>query len=155
MKAADLPLYYNAIDILERNLAERAHKVALYSLEREMSFREVAKEVNQVGNALKRLGVQMGEFVGILSLDGPEWVTSFFGTVKIGAIAMGINTLLAPHEYAYMLRDSRARVLIVHEALLPAIEEIRDGQPLLEHIIVVGQSGRVGDISYRDWISGE
>jgi benzoate-CoA ligase family protein len=155
MKAADLPLYYNAVDILERNLAENANKVALYSLERELTFQEVANEVNQVGQALKKLNVRMGEFVGILSPDGPEWVVSFFGTVKIGAVAIGMNTLLKPHEYAYILRDSRARVLVVHESLLPAIEEIREEQRFLEQVIVVGQGGRKADISYCEWISGE
>jgi len=155
MRAADLPLYYNAVDILEHNLPARADKIALYSLERTMTFEEVANEVNQVGNALKKWDIHMGDFVGILCLDRPEWVTSFFGTVKIGAIAMGMNTLLTPRQYAYMLRDSRARVLIVHESLLPAIEEIRADQPFLEHVIVVGRPSRAGDIAYDDWISGE
>jgi len=154
MKAADLPLHYNAVDILERNLAERAEKVALYSLEREMTFRQVSDEANQVGNALKKLDVQMADVVGILSLDCLEWVTSFFGALKIGAVAMGLNTLLKPHEYAYMLRDSRARLLIVHEKLLPAIEQIRDEAYFLKHVIVIGQAGRKGDQSYRDWIGG-
>jgi benzoate-CoA ligase family protein len=155
MRAADLPLYYNAIDILERNLADRASKVALYSPEREMTFREVANEANQVGNALKKLGVRMGDFVGLLSLDVPEWVTSFFGIFKVGAVAIGMNTLLKPHEYAYILRDSRARVLIIHQALLPALEAIRDELEFLEHVIVVGDGGRAGDLTYRDWISDE
>lgn len=155
MRAADLPLYYNAVEILEHNLAERANKTALYSLEREMTFQEVANEVNQVGNALKKLGVRIGDYVGILALDVPEWATCFFGTVKIGGIAIGMNTLLKPHEYAYMLRDSRARVLIVHQALLPSIEEIRDEATFLEHVIVIGQPEREGDTAYTDWISGE
>lgn len=166
MRAADLPLYYNAVDILERNLAERANKAALYSLEREMTFQQVADEANQVGRALKKLGVRMGDFVGILSPDVPEWVTSFFGIFKIGAIAVGMNTLLKPHEYDYILRDSRARVLIIHQALLPALEAIRAEQEFLEHVIVIGQNdtplpltgggaGGGGLIAYADWISGE
>ena len=118
MRAADLPLYYNAVDILERNLPARANKVALLSQEREMTFQEVAQEANQVGNALKKLGVRMGDFVGILSLDVPEWVTAFFGILKVGGIAIGMNTLLKPNEYDYILRDSRARVLIVHLSLI-------------------------------------
>jgi benzoate-CoA ligase family protein len=155
MRAAELPLYYNAVDILERNLATRADKVALYSPDREMTFRAVASEVNQVGNALKRIGIRFGEFVGILSYDVPEWVTSFFGTLKIGAVAVSLNTLLKPHEYEYMLHDSRARALIVHADLLPAIEQVRGKLPFLEHIIVIGQSDRPGYLAYRDWISGE
>jgi benzoate-CoA ligase family protein len=155
MKASALPLSYNAVDILERNLAERADKVALYSAEREMTFRQVAQEVNQVGNALKKLDVRVGDVVGILAPDSAEWVTSFFGVIKIGAVALGMNTLLKPYEYDYILNDSRARVLIVHESLLPSIEEIRARQTYLEHVIVISSSAnRKGVLSYTDWISG-
>src|SRR3990172_1458766 len=111
-KASEVPLYYNAADILERNLAARADKIALYSPERAMTFRQVSHEANRVGNALKKLGIRLGDFVGLLSPDGPEWVTSFFGALKIGAVAVGMNTLLTLPEYAYILRDCRARVLI-------------------------------------------
>ncbi len=155
MKISDLPLHYNAADILEHNLAKRAGKVALYSLEREMTFRQVSQEVNQVGNALRNLGVRIGDFVSLLSLDLPEWVTSFFGTLKIGGSVVGMSTTLTPPEYAYMLDDSRARVLIVDETLLPKIEEIRTGRPFLEHIVVIGRPGRNEDIAYADWIKGE
>ncbi|MGB0389164.1 MAG: benzoate-CoA ligase family protein [Ardenticatenaceae bacterium] len=154
MRMTDLPLYYNAVDILEHNLAERADKVALYSLEGDMTFQEVSDEANQVGNALKKLGVRMGDYVGLLSLDGREWVTSFFGTLKIGAISIGMNTLLTPAEFDYILRDSRARVLIAHEALLPQIEAIWDEQPFLEHVVVIGNA-KANAIAYADWIAGQ
>lgn len=155
MKAADLPRYYNAIDILERNLPERRDKTALYTLEREMTFEEVSNEVNQVGHALKQLGVRFGNVVAILAPDCAEWVTSFFGAVKIGAIALGMNTLLKPHEYDYILGDSRARVLIVHESLLPVIEPIRDRQRVLQHVVVIGQPARPQDASFHLRIRGE
>ena len=155
MKAADLPLYYNAVDILERNLAERSDKVALHSRERKLTFGEMAKEVNRVGNALKKLDVRVGEVVGVLSVDGAEWVASYFGAIKIGAVAASLNTLLTPREYAYMLRDSRARVLIVHEAMLPKIEEVRDELTFLEHLVVIGEAAAEGAVSYASWIAGE
>jgi benzoate-CoA ligase family protein len=155
MKASDLALQYNAVDILERNLAARGDKVAIYSAEREMTFRQVANEANQIGNALKKLDVRLGESVGILSPDCAEWVASFFGIVKIGAISVGINTLLKPHEHAYILRDSRARTLIVHAALLPSIAPIRDQLDFLKHVIVIGGGGRDGDFVFKDWIAGE
>jgi len=92
MKISDLPLHYNCVSILEHNLDRRADKIALYSLEREMTFRQVSQEVNQVGNALKKLGVRIGDYVAILSLDLPEWVTSFFAVLKLGGVAVGMNT---------------------------------------------------------------
>lgn len=166
MKASNLPLYYNAVDILERNLPIRADKLALLSAERELTFQQVADEVNQVGNALKKLGVRMGDFVAILSLDCPEWVTSFFGIFKIGAIAVSINTLLKPHELSYIFRDSRARVLIVHQALLPSIEPIRGEMEFVEHIVVIGDPppqpspvplrGQEREMhAFREWVADE
>ena len=67
MKISDLPLHYNCVDILEHNLAKRADKTALYSVEREMTFREVVEEGNQVGNALKKHGVRIGDAVAGVS----------------------------------------------------------------------------------------
>jgi len=155
MKAADIPLYYNAVDILERNLSARANKVALCTVDREMTFQQVTDEVNQVGNALKKSGVRIGEAVGILSLDCAEWVTTFFGIFKIGGVAVGMNTLLKPNEYDYILRDSRARVLVVHEKLLDAIATIRDQMSFVEHVVVIGKPKHDGDVAYSDWIKGE
>ncbi len=153
MKAADLPLYYNAVDILERNLARRAHKTALLSVEREATFGEISSEANRVGNALKGLGIHFGECVAILALDSVEWVTSYFGTIKIGGVALGLNTLLTPGEYEHMLKDSRARVLIVHEALRERVAEIRaEALPFLEHVVVIGDAKHEGDLSFANWI---
>ena len=155
LKAADLPLHYNAVDILERNLAERADKVALLSPERVLTFGEVSQEANRVGRALAGLGVRFGDVVGILAPDSAEWVTSFFGALKLGAVALGMNTLLTPRENAHILRDSRARVLIVHEALLDAIEPIRDQAEFLETIVVIGAPGKASDLSFHEWAGAQ
>ena len=63
--------------------------------------------------------------------------------MKIGAVAMPMNTLLRPAiDYSYLLNDSRAKVLIVSEPLLPQIEAIRHELSHLRQIIVVGKVGR-------------
>lgn len=155
MKATDLPDYYNAVEILEHNLLPRAAKTALYSAERTLTFQEIADEANRVGNALKGFGVRMGEIVGILAPDSAEWVTTFFGVLKIGAISLGMNTLLEESQYDYILRDSRARLLVVHESLLAKIEAIRDQHPMLAHVIVIGQPQRTTDCSFTQWIADQ
>lgn len=155
MRAAELPTYYNAVAILEENLATRADKIALYSETRELTFQAVAAEANQIGNALTRLGVRFGDCVGILAPDSAEWVTTFFGTIKIGAVAICMNTLLQSEEYSYILRDSRARVLVVHESLLPVLEPIRDQHATLQQVIVIGEPQRAEDIAFPTWIQAE
>jgi benzoate-CoA ligase family protein len=153
--AEDLPVHYNAVEILERNLPARRDRIALVGPDRQMTFGEVAVEVNRVGHALRRLGVRPREPVAILSVDCPEWVASFFGAVKIGAVAVGMNTLLKPHEHAFMLNDAQPRVLIVHASLLAGLDAIRREIPSVEHVVVVGGPGRPGEIAYAEWTSGE
>jgi benzoate-CoA ligase family protein len=157
MRAAELPLSYNACDILERNLAARAGQTALLSAERTLTFAQAAQEANQVGHALRRLGVRPGETVGLLCLDCAEWVTSFFGILKIGAIALGLNTLLRANELGFILRDARPRALIVHHALLPTLAPLRAELASLgvAHIIVVGGEAPTGDLAFAPLIAAE
>ncbi len=155
LRADDLPPRYNCVDILERNLASRADKQALFSDERVLTFGEVADEVNRVGNALRRLGVHEGDYVGLFSLDLPAWVTSFFGIVKIGGIAIGMNTMLKPYEVQFILEDARPRVLIVHDSLLNVLEVIRGELDFVEHVIVIGTPRREEDAAFADWINAE
>ncbi|MEM8858549.1 MAG: benzoate-CoA ligase family protein [Chloroflexota bacterium] len=154
-KAKDLPLYYNAAAILEHNLAERADKTALFSLERNLTFGQVNDESNRVAHALQQLGVRFDETVAIFCLDQPEWVTSFFGTLKIGGIAAGLNTLMTSGELDYILRDCRARVLIIHESLWETFSPIVADQPHLKHVIVVGENRPQGAIPYDRWIEAQ
>ena len=155
MKAADLPLYYNMCEILENNLETRADKTALLSADGSMSFREVSRQVNQIGNALLRCGVQFGDCVAILCPDRPEWVTSFFAATKIGGVALGMNTLLKSAEYDYILGDSRARVLIVHESLLDVIAPVLANHKTLQRVILIGDAAETDHTAFDAWIEGE
>jgi 4-hydroxybenzoate-CoA ligase/benzoate-CoA ligase len=155
MKAADLPLHYNMCKILEHNLEKRADKTALLSADGSMTFGEVSRQVNQIGNALVRCGIRFGDCVAILSPDRPEWVTSFFAVGKIGGVALGMNTLLKTPEYDYILGDSRARVLIVHESLLDLIEPVLANHKTLEQVVLIGEAENPGYTSFDDWIEEE
>ena len=154
-RAADLPLRYNAIDILERNLARHPQKAALVTADGEITFQEVAERANQVGNALRAMDVRVGDSVAILCLDTAEWVATFFGTLKCGGIAVGMSTLLTPEGIEYILNDSRARVVLVHSALLAGLQEVHDECPILEHVIVVDGDAPDGAVTFEEWVEGE
>jgi benzoate-CoA ligase len=84
----------------------------------------VHQHVNRCGNALRGLGVRPEDRVLLLLLDGPEFAYGFFGAIKIGAVPVPLNTLWKPADYQFVIRDSRAAVLIVSAELLPSIERI-------------------------------
>jgi acyl-CoA synthetase (AMP-forming)/AMP-acid ligase II len=140
MKAADIPLHYNAASILEHNVIHRPKKVGLYSQDSEFTFSQLNDESNQVANALRKLGLRSGETVALLSTDSKEWVTAFFGVLKSGAVAAGLNTLLTTKDYEYILNDCGARIAFIHETILPQIQAIQTPFKNLKHIVVIGNN---------------
>jgi benzoate-CoA ligase len=129
-------------DFVDANIeAGRGGKVAVVDVGggRELTYAQIASAVNRTGRALQRLGVRPEERVMALLPDCPEFVFTFFGAIRIGAVAVPVNTLLTPPEYEYLLNDSRARVLVVHERFLDKVVAARDALRHLEHIVVVGE----------------
>jgi benzoate-CoA ligase len=127
--------------------AGRGAKTAFCYREQQITYQDVLDQVNRTGNALRALGLEVEQRVALLLLDCPEFVYSFFGAMKIGAVAVPINTLLRPADYAYLLNDSRAKVLIVSEPLLPQIEAIRHGTQRLRQIMWSARPGRICPMS--------
>ncbi len=149
--ALNLPPQFNAAAyFVDRHLREgRGSRVAIECGEQRVTYAQLAERVNRLGNALLGLDVRPEERVFLLLLDTPEFAYSFFGTIKIGAVAVPVNTLLRADDYAYLLNDCRARVAIVHQQLLPQIHRIpADRLPYLQHIIVVGGAAPGGMHSF-------
>src|SRR5271157_4384925 len=134
------PERLNAAEVLvDAHLAQgRAEKTAILSGERAISYRQLAEAVNRFGHALLELGVRMEERVAFVLPDSPEWAYVFFGTIKMGGVAIPLNTLLTSKDYEYLLNDCRARVLVLHASLMDRIGPIRDRLRHLDHVIVVG-----------------
>lgn len=137
-----LPDKFNvATCFVDRNVLEgRGHKIAIECGDERVTYRQLLERTNCIGNVLRRLGVRPEERVQLLLLDTPEFHYSLFGAIKIGAVAVPINTLSKPHELEYILNDSRARVAFVSDLLLPQIQSIPPQQlPYLRDIVVVGE----------------
>src|SRR5436305_13419112 len=135
-----IPEHFNAATaFLDRCLFEgRGAKTAIFYEGTAYTYAEIAELSNRVGNGLLDLGIQMEQRVALLLLDSPQFAAAFFGAIKIGAVAVPINTVLRPQDYVYMLNDSPARALFIQAALWSQIEPILAELKYLRHIIVVG-----------------
>jgi benzoate-CoA ligase family protein len=151
----DLPEIYNAATtFIDNNIAEgRGGTVAIYYEDQKITYQEVFEKVNRTGNALKELGIGLENRVLVILPDSPEFAYSFFGAIKIGAVAVPTNPWMFAKDYEYLINDSRAQAIVVHESTLPEIEKIRDATPFLKHIIVVG-TPRGKALAYEGMIAG-
>lgn len=144
-KATSFPLpdqFNVATYFIDRNVEEgRAEKVAIECGDETVNYAQLLSGVNRVGNAFRDLGVRPEERVLILLHDSPIFLYCFFGAIKIGAVAVPINTMLRPQEYEYIVNDSRARVAIVSDSLLEKIQQVAGSKRRsLETIVVAGDA---------------
>ena len=112
-----------ATELVDRHVAEgRGLRPALQLAhqQRDVSYAELQALVNRAGNVLLEAGIQPEQRVAIVLPDGPEFVATFIGAMKIGAVPVPMNTAARPSELQYMLSDSRARVLVTDETLAPS-----------------------------------
>ena len=133
-------LYNATADLLDRNLAH-PERVAFRQQGAATTYGELCERANRAGNALRSLGLEMEQRVLLCMLDTPDLPAAFWGAIKSGLVPIPVNTLLTTADYEFMLRDSRARVLIVSASLLPKLEPALAGQPFLKHVIVAGGGG--------------
>jgi benzoate-CoA ligase len=136
----EIPRVYNAAeDLVGRNLAAgRAGKIAYIDDAGRYSFGELARRVDACANALTGLGLAQEQRVLLCLLDTIDFPSVFLGAIKAGIVPIAANTLLTTGDYEYMLRDSRARALVVSAPLLPAFAPLLATLPHLAHVIVSG-----------------
>src|SRR5712691_1035815 len=91
--AETLPAQFNvATWFVDRNVAQgRGAAPAFHCEGRTLTYADVLERVNRTGNALRQLGLGAGDRVLLLCLDGPEFVGSFWGAIKVGAVAVPVN----------------------------------------------------------------
>ncbi len=138
-----LPDAYNATTaFLDQRIKDgQGERVAIHYQGSAYTYGQISELASQVGNALRDLEVRMEERVAMLLLDSPQFAATFFGTIKIGAVPVPINTSLRPNDYLYMLNDCRARVLVMHASLWPQIEPIFSQLLFLQHLVLVDSTG--------------
>jgi len=115
----ELPRSYNAAtDLLDRHVLEgRGDKIAVIDDRGSTTYEQLAMRADHAAGALAAMGVQPEQRVAIVMHDSADWVAAFLGAIQLGAVPVPLNTNLTPADYAYMLRDMRARAVLVSESL--------------------------------------
>lgn len=133
--------FFNAADyFVDRNVRQgRGHKTAVYTEYRNYTYNDIQKMANKTANAFRELGVHVDDRIIMIMLDMPQFYAVFWGAMKIGAVPIPINTMLTPEDYEYYLNDSRAKVLVVSEQMIPVITKIKGDLLYLRDLVVISE----------------
>ena len=145
----EVPLVVN--DFLFRAEALYGPKEAVVDGAQRFTYAQFAARCYQLAHALKGLGVDKGDRVGMLSPNSHHFLESFYGTSLIGAVLVPLNYRLVPDDFQYAFSHSGAKVLLADSDLTGALDGLRADLPDVEHWIVA----RYGDApladGWQDW----
>jgi len=138
--AIEFPEHFNMANyFLYSNLEEgRENKRCLYFQDQSFTYGDVARMSNRTGNALRDCGLDIEDRILIALPDCPEFVWTWFGAARIGAVITMVNPLLPASDYQYYLEYTRARVAVIDRSLIGTFAEATKTARYLRALLVVG-----------------
>ena len=115
----------NSSQLLSRNARKYPKHEAVVSREKQITYKELDRLVNQFGNALRTQGVKKGEKVALFLPNVEEFVISYFAAQRIEAIVVPINVKLTARELEYILEHADVKVLIAHDLVFEAASKMK------------------------------
>ena len=109
------------------------------------TYGEFHKRVQQLANALVRLGLQPGDRVATLGWNHGRHLEAYFAVPLAGGVLHTLNPRLSPQDLAYIMNHAEDRFLIVDDVLLPVYERYHKDVNL--HAVVVWTHGHAAP----DW----
>lgn len=117
----------------------------------ELSFAELEARSNCVANGLVSIGVAPGDRVTLYGPNSWEWVVTYYGIAKTGAVVNPISSMLTAEEVRYVVNDSGARVVVTSgDKGLPLLDLVEAGE--LSHVVTWGDDLGSGGTSLQSWL---
>jgi len=123
------------------------HNTAIIHKDREIPYQELNRQVNSFAYSLRDLGIGQGDKVAIMLPNIPEFVIAYFAAIKLGAVAVTLNTASTSYELGYLLDDCDAKAFITIPSSVKRFTDIRQDLPLCRHLIAT--EGNEGDLSMK------
>jgi len=140
----------NLKQMLERAAKRYAGKTVIVMGERRLSYAELDEASNKVANALVGMGIGRGDRVALLLTNSPEFVATYFGVVKIGAVAVLLDTKYKLTELVSLCNDSQPRVLVTESPCLEQLAPVLDRFKSIEKIIDLSSKHEGQFLSYEE-----
>jgi len=123
--------------LLEEATKNFATRPVLISNGQRVNYDQLNRRVNAIAHLLRQDGIEKGDKVALMLPNIPEFVYCYFAAIKLGAVAVHLNTTSTPHELIYLLENSDTKVLMTLELNRKKYEEIRSSLTSCKKIVTV------------------
>ncbi len=137
---ANTPDKLNLADfLLDRHVkAGRGDNIAIKFMDKEITYAQLQKMVNQFGNALKDAGVEPQDRVGIRLVNSPPSLVTIFAIEKIGAIPVPTSPLWSREEIGFVVNNAEMKYFVVNAPLMEQVEAAKPNFKCGTKVVVIG-----------------
>ena len=84
----------------------------------ELTYAQLNGRANRVATGLIEMGIKPGDHVGLCAPNSADWISFYFGVLKMGAVAVTYSALLSSDELALLVDHSKPRFMFTTDARL-------------------------------------
>ncbi len=145
-------LLHDSLDFYAR---ERADRLCIEFGDRRISYREAREHADRLARALVDAGLRPGERFAVLAKNCAEYPLFYAAGSKSGAVPVPLNYRLAPREWAYIVADAGARLVIARGELVEPLETMRAELEEIGTWVSLDGPRPDGWIDYAGWLAGQ
>jgi len=134
-------MFFVLPDIIDQAQATSPDRIALRFETQSWTYGVLANRIRALADGLRGLGITRGDRVVICAGNHPDAIVAFWAGHAIGACMSIIASDQPGDKIDYILRDSGARVLIIHNRILGRVDDRLADIPDLSGVVVIGAAG--------------
>ncbi|MBI4765701.1 MAG: long-chain-fatty-acid--CoA ligase [Deltaproteobacteria bacterium] len=142
----------NTIDFLNIAVSICPERDFMVFEKERLTYEQANERINKMAQVLTGLGVDKETRVGMLSVNGPQYIETYFAAAKTGAIFVPLNFRARADELTYMINRAEVKVLFIGKRYIEEVREILLNLPGLETCISI-DGPEDGMLNYEDLIS--
>jgi long-chain acyl-CoA synthetase len=136
MNLSEMPLENELTFTRFDRMSERyPDRTAVVYLGQHFSFAQLREMSERFGGALLDMGIEKGDRVMIYISNCIQWIVSFLGIQKIGAVIVPVAPIYTSYEIEYMVNDSGAETIICLDTNFCYVKDIFDKTGLKRAIV--------------------
>jgi len=103
--------------LLEESARTYPDRIVIIFLGKELTYQQLNDQVDRFATAMSAMGIKKGDRVACILPNCPQFVISYYGVIRAGAIFVQMNPLNSENEIQFQLADSGAETVIVPDVL--------------------------------------
>lgn len=120
-----------------------------------LSYRDANSKVNQLSRGLRKLGLQQGDRLALISGNCIDFVLTMFACYKSGIVCVPINFAQNPDDMRYNLEHSEVKALVYQAELEALCCLCSEGLSTVQYKVVMGNKSDAADATLQQLCDGQ